>query len=319
MKPHVLVITPIDHITGVSELIESFAKVTYLPDPTEREVFEHIKEVNAIFTNPNMSNVYISRDLIDKAESLEVICTASTGTNHIDMQYADAVGLDVISLTEEREVISNISSTAEHAFALMLSGLRRIPQAWDSVRQGEWDYQPFIGRQLDHLVVGIVGYGRLGSMFGSYCRGFDVKTIAHDPFKQITDSWVEQVSNVSNLLSRSDIISLHVHLNADTRGMVDEEWFDTMRDDVTLINTSRGEVVDEAGLIRFLEQNPDAYYATDVLSSEIVGAKSNRLRSWGSESGQVLITPHIGGMTREGQMIAYQHAATMLREFYESN
>ena len=100
--------------------------------------------------------------------------------------------------------------------------------------------------------------------------------------------------------------------------MVDEEWFDTMRDDVTLINTSRGEVVDEASLIRFLKQNPDAYYATDVLSNEIVGAKSNRLRSWGSESGQVLITPHIGGMTREGQMIAYQHAATMLREYYQS-
>jgi D-3-phosphoglycerate dehydrogenase len=316
MGPTILVITPVKHIKGVIDILESIGEVIYLDDPTPETVAERIIEVEAIYTNPNKSDVFISGELINAGDPLEVICTASTGTNHIDLESAAEAGVEVLSLTEEREVINKISSTAEHAFALMMAGLRQIPQAWDSVRDGEWDYEPFTGRQLDYLTIGVIGYGRLGSLLASYCRPFGSDVMVYDPWKDVDADWITQVDDVEALLEASDVVSLHVHVTDETRGMVDESWFEQMKEDVTLVNTSRGEIVDEQALMTYLDANPRAYYATDVLADEVRSDDQNAFKQWAIDSDQVVITPHIAGMTREGQMIAYQHAATRLQEFF---
>ena len=108
-----MVITPVRHIAGVPEILEAAGKVTYMDDPTLSEVIEAIGEYDALYTNPNKSKVFIGREVIDAAKKLEVICTASTGTNHIDKAYAAEKRLPILALTEEREVINRISSTAE--------------------------------------------------------------------------------------------------------------------------------------------------------------------------------------------------------------
>jgi len=161
MPPKILVITPVHHIRGVSEILESIGEVNYLENPTPQDVLNLISNQHAVFTNPNKSNVFIGPDIMDKGPDLKAICTASTGLNHIDISYAVKRGISVLSLKNERDVINKISSTAEHAFSLMLAAVRHIPQAFDSVKRGEWDYTKFIGRQLDYLTIGVVGYGRL--------------------------------------------------------------------------------------------------------------------------------------------------------------
>ena len=313
--PKVLVITPIKHIEGLYEKLSSFAEIKYLPEATEAEVKELVCDFDAIFTNPNKSNVFLGSNVLSPKGDLKVICTASTGTTHIDKEFAHQAKLKILALTEEREFINKISSTAEHAFALTLSALRNIPSSWESVRNGYWDYEPFVGRQFDHLSVGVIGFGRLGRYYCKYSKAFGARVLVYDPYKKVDNEDIEQINSVDRLLEQSDIISLHVHVTSETHGMINSSWFKKMKTDVLLVNTARGDIVNETDLIGFLRANPNASYATDVLAEEVSLKKDHPLIKFAKESNQVLITPHIGGMTREGQMIAYHRAADMLVDF----
>ncbi len=318
MKAKILVITPVRHIKGVSEILETTGEVTYLDHPTLEQVVTTIPGYQAIFTNPNKSNVFIGREVMDAGQDLRVICTASTGTNHIDKPLAISRGLPIISLTEERSFINRISSTAEHAFALMMAALRQVPASFDSVKRDEWDYTRFIGRQMDHLTIGVIGYGRLGGMFSRYCHAFGARVLVYDPFKTVDDPAHEQ-TDLDTLLPAADVVSLHVHASEETRDMVDASWFAQMKSEVLLVNTARGDVMDERALLNFLKSNPGARAAVDVVADEVRSKSNSPLIAYAKTGNQIIITPHIGGMTVEGQQIAYGHAAGLLHRFFHSN
>ncbi len=318
-KVKILVITPIEHINGVLTLLKNFGIITTLEDPSYNQIFHIIDKFDAIFTNPNKSNVFISEDLMRKGINLKAVCTASTGTNHIDIKSAKKLNIKVLSLTEKRRIINKISSTAEHAFALMMSSVRNVNASWESVKSGDWNYIPFIGRQISHLTIGIIGYGRLGKLFARYSRSFGADILIYDPYKKVKNKNYKQVSS-SILLKSSDVISLHVHVTKETTKMINQNWLNKMKSNVLIINTSRGEIINENDMISFLENNPHSKYATDVISNEVKNKKDSAFKNWCiSNPKQVLITPHIGGMTREAQEIAYNHAAKMLQEFFTKN
>ena len=195
----------------------------------------------------------------------------------------------------------------------MITSIRKINQSWNSVRQGNWDYIPYIGRQINHITIGVVGYGRLGKLFARYCKAFGAKVLIFDPYKSVKNKQYEQVS-INKLLKNSDVISFHVHVNDETIEMVDEIWFKQMKSEIVLVNTSRGEIINEKHLIEFLKKNENAFYATDVIANEIKGKIDSPFKNWGIKSNRVLITPHIGGMTKEAQEIAYNAAAEMLKK-----
>ncbi len=315
MKFKILVITPVRHISGVSDLLESSGEVSYFDDPTKDEVASVIGDYDAIFTNPNKSKVFIGKDLLDIAINLKVICTASTGTNHIDKDYAKLLSLPILSLTEEREVINKISSTAELAFALTMGSLRNIVSGNLSVLAGSWDYTQFIGRQMNSLTVGVIGYGRLGSLYAKYCKAFSSRVVVYDPYKEVIDNDFQQFHSLDSMLEISDIVAIHVHVTDETIGMISQKYFNKMKQNVLLVNTARGDIVNEKDLVNFLKNNPSAKVATDVLSDEIRNRLESPLLKFASTSDQVIITPHIGGMTREAQEIAYGHAAMLLYNF----
>ena len=318
MIPKILVITPIRHIHGVSELLESFGEVTYLDDPSSDEVLDVIAGYDALYTNPNKSKVFIDSQLIDAGTNLKVICTASTGTNHIDKIYAEKMNVFIIALTEEREIINKISSTAELAFALTMSSLRHVVRSHNDALLGQWDYTNYIGRQMNSLTVGVVGYGRLGSMYANYCNAFGSRVCVFDPYKKIKDPRFEQVEDIGVLVEQSDIVSIHVHVSDETLGMFNHDLFCKMKGDILIVNTSRGDVVNESDLVTFLKTNLAARIATDVLSDEIRNRLESPLFKYAKKSKQVTLTQHIGGMSREAQEIAYGHAATRLNEFFEN-
>lgn len=296
--------------------LEDIGEVSYMDNPSPRDVIDVIKDYDAIFTNPNKSKVFIGRELIDEGKRLNVICTASTGTNHIDIDYASNKGIRVLSLTEERNVINKISSTAEHAFALTLTSLRNVINGHNDVVNGKWNYEKFIGRQMDGLTVGVLGYGRLGKLYAAYCLSFGSRVLVFDPYKEIRKKNVEQINSVKKLLQQADIISFHVHVTEETINMVNKQWFNQMKSDVLLVNTSRGEIINELDLVNFLSKNNNAKIATDVLTDEVNNRSRSPLLKYTSKSDQVIITPHIGGMTKEGQEIAYNHATTLLKQYF---
>lgn len=312
----ILVITPLEHSQDSFDKLHSIPnhEVSYKPYVTPEEFINLNDDVVAIFTNPNKSKIFLGPKSLYNFSGLEVICTASTGTNHIDRKYLQKNNIQLLSLTNERQVINNISSTAEHALALTLAKIRNIPQAFDSVHQTRtWDYEPYMGRQMKDLTVGVVGYGRLGTFYSSYCDAIGSKVLVYDPYKDIPHSRIKQVDQLSELFAKADIISLHAHVSDETRNMICSEVLQYAQPHVLIVNTSRGDLVMESDLVSFLKNNPDASYATDVLANEINGISDNPILEYAlTNTHQILITPHIAGMTLEAQNTAYGHAATML-------
>ncbi len=314
--PRILVITPVRHISNVAQALESIGSVNYFDDPSAADVIAVIGDYDAIYTNPNKSKVFIGRQLLDKGRRLKVICTASTGTNHIDKTYATERNLTILALTEEREVINRISSTAELAFALTMAGLRHVVRGHNAVISGEWDYTRYIGRQMNCLTVGVIGYGRLGSLYSGYCKAFGSRVMVYDPYKKVVQDGLEQVADLGKLLAAADVLALHVHVTDETTKMINDKCLQQMKKHVLLVNTSRGDVVDELALVAFLKSNPKAKVATDVLADEVSNRLASPLLQHAQQSDQVIITPHIGGMTHEAQEIAYVHAARLLGNFF---
>ena len=148
-------------------------------------MLNNIKDADFIFTNPNMSKFKINEEIIESGNKLKCICTASTGTNHIDINYANKKNIKILSLKKHIKILEKIPSTAELAFTLMMVSLRNIIPASKSVTKYQWSYLEFIGEQLKDKKIGVLGFGRLGKMFAKYCLKFDAHVHIYDPYKKI--------------------------------------------------------------------------------------------------------------------------------------
>ncbi|MAH43860.1 hypothetical protein CL614_09150 [archaeon] len=309
-------ITPIRHLPGLYEKFESICDFDYFPNISYQELklILDAGHHNSIFTNPNKQNFIIDKQLLKKT-AIRLINTASTGLNHINLKDCKDLDISVLSLTKDYSLIRNLPSTSELAFGLFLSLARKIPTSFDSVKSFNWDYEPFVGRQIMGMTAGIVGYGRLGTYMARYCKAFGMKVIVYDPFKNVFDH--DQVEK-RELLERSDLISLHVHVKQDTIGFIDEDAVRLMKRKPFIVNTSRGEIVDESSIYDAIKDESIAGYGTDVLVDEFrEDLSENALINLSRSGYNVIITPHIGGMSLEGQKLAYSHAINKFREYHE--
>tara|TARA_B100000886_G_scaffold333928_1_gene288722 strand:- start:434 stop:1399 length:966 start_codon:yes stop_codon:yes gene_type:complete len=314
MKKNILLITPIKHIPRVFDLLEKSFNVYYFPDFKYKDLVK-LKNVKfyAIYTNPNKSRVRIDKKIIDALSDLKYVVTASTGTNHIEKKLLKQKNIKLISLTRDLKTIKTISSTAELAFALTLNAIRNIDEASRSVRNGEWDYLPYVGRQMNKLNILIVGFGRLGKMYYKYAKSFGSTIKVCDPYVQ-TNTNISNVSFVDLIegVKDADIISLHIHHTEETEKIINKKILKRCKDNVTIINTSRGEIVDEDDVVDFLRSNKSSKYYTDVISDEIRSKSKNILLKENTKNTNIFITPHIGGMTLDAQQIAFERVATKL-------
>ncbi len=310
-----LVITPLKHLDGVYESLESMENITdlyYEPDVTKDELKKLLIETNAdyLFTNPNKQNFILDGDIL-KGSSVIGINTASTGLNHIDLNYCEQNNIEVVSHKNDLELINDLPSTSELAFGLMMSLLRFIPTSFHSVKDGNWDYEPYVGHQIKGKTIGVIGYGRLGKIMCRLFDGWGVDTFVYDPYVHVEkDLGVD----LNTLLNESDVIFLHMHVTDETRGMVDEEFLSYMKEGSYLINTARGELVDEEAIIESIKCGHLKGYGTDVIKDEFGDIQNSKLVKFSmNPNNNVVITPHIGGMTIEGQTKAYHWAVNKLR------
>lgn len=263
------------------------------------------------------------RNILSKAKNLKVIATATTGLDHIDMIAAKEQGIEILSLRGEEEFLSSITSTAELAFGLLLDLSRQISHSFESVKNYQWERESFRGHSLSQKVLGIVGFGRLGKMMARYGQAFGMRVIACDPFidkKVFQEQSVEAVA-FETLLSESDAISIHVHLNADTENMFSESVFSSMKSGALLINTSRGKIVNEEDIKKALESGTLGGYATDVLTDEVGFEKnfsSHPLVEYAKTHSNCIITPHIGGMTYESREATDIFIVKKLKKYLEN-
>jgi D-3-phosphoglycerate dehydrogenase / 2-oxoglutarate reductase len=212
---------------------------------------------------------------------LKYIACPCTDVSHIDLAECNRRGIRVLSL-RDTDVLPTITATAEHTIGLILALVRKIPQAVESTKRGEWDRSRFMGRELNGMRAAVMGFGRIGKMVQQRLSVFGVEALPYPGINQ-------------PLLSSFDVVTVHLNLNDFTSGMCNAEFFAAMKDGAYFINTSRGQVVDEAALLASLRSGHLAGAGLDVAVGEPDGINPELIRFANEEPSKLILTPHIGG------------------------
>jgi D-3-phosphoglycerate dehydrogenase len=297
----------------VYDPLKKIATVIELPAEHDR-ILEKIGQAEAYISS---LEIRINRLIMEKATRLQVIATPSTGLDHIDLDYATQRGIKILSLKDDIAFLGRITATAELAWALILSVVRRIPWAFEAVQEGDWARDRFRGMQLSGKTLGIIGYGRLGRMMAEIALGFRMRIIACDIRDLQPETGVEMV-NLEQLLKQSDIISIHVHLNDKNRGMIGPSQLNKMKPGAVLINTSRGAIINEKALLKALEEGQIGGVGLDVIDGEWQkDLQKHPLIAYAGQHENLVITPHIGGVTDDSQRMAYGRIIEKLINYFQ--
>ncbi len=294
---------------ALTDLAEHFEVVL---GPYDRHtLLEKVSRAHAIFVRLNHM---IDVELIGAASLLEYIVTPTTGINHIDMECAAKNKIKVLSLRGADDLLSGIFSTAELTWGLLINLSRKINAANNHVLSGQWNRDLFRGTDLAGKTLGIVGFGRLGNMVANYAIAFGMRVLYHDPM--VTRTKNLKVESLNELCAKSDVISIHVSLNSSTKNFFGAHQFSQMRRTSLLLNTSRGDVIDEWALIDALSSGKIAGAALDVLREETDPSckSSSHLRNYASQNENLILTPHIGGATISSMNLTEEHMANVLIE-----
>lgn len=250
--------------------------------------------IAAVFTR---LGTVLDADFHARYPALRWVVSPTTGLNHIDLEYFGQAGVEVISLRGRTEFLDNIHATAEHTLALVLTLIRNVPAAVQDVREGRWDRYPHKGTELFGKTVLLYGYGRIGRLVAPIFHAFGCKVLAHD----IVPGRVPEAMRCDpeEALAGSDILSIHLPLTRDTEGAINEAILSRLPARAIVVNTSRGEIVDQEYLLGALEAGVLAGAALDVLRDEPAPLTSQLRARIAGLGSRIIVTPHIGGFTYE--------------------
>jgi D-3-phosphoglycerate dehydrogenase len=231
----------------------------------------------------------ITEEVIRASAHLKVIAKHGTGVDNIDVKAATELRIPVLVTP-----FANYESVAEHVLGLMLALAKDIPRLDARMREGHWDKPRYRGTELQGKTLGLIGFGRIGRRVRELVAPFHMRVLVYDPLLQSEQlpSEVTRVEELDELLKRADIVSLHCPLTGQTRHLIGEGELRTMKETAWLINTARGEIVDEGALIGALEKGEIAAAGIDTFSVEPPG-DVEALRN----AGKTVLTPHIAGIT----------------------
>ncbi|MEE8431246.1 MAG: phosphoglycerate dehydrogenase [Candidatus Desulfatibia sp.] len=234
----------------------------------------------------------VTEDLLEAALRLKAVGRAGIGLDNVDIPAATKRGIIVMNTPG-----GNVITTAEHAIGMILALSRNIPEGTASLKAGRWDKKKLQGREIYNKILGVIGFGKIGSIVADRARGLKMRVIVHDPYvrpEQIEKEGYESVS-LEELYRRSDYITIHVPRLKDTTGLIKKDAFEQMKDDVMIINCARGGIVDESDLHDALESGKIAGAALDVFENEPPGICKL------VEHERLICTPHLGSSTQEAQ------------------
>ncbi len=290
MAPKVLVSDKLSE-TAVQIFRDRGIEVDFRPDlgKDKEALLKAIPEYDGLAIR---SATKVTEKILDAAKNLKVIGRAGIGTDNIDKKAASKKGVIVMNTP-----FGNMITTAEHAIALMFAVARQIPEADASTQAGKWEKSRFMGVELTNKTLGVIGCGNIGSIVIDRALGLKMKVVGYDPYlsQERADALGVEKVELDDLLARADIITLHVPLTDQTRGILSAENLAKTKKGVRIINCARGGLVDEAALAELLKSGHVAGAGFDVFSEE--PAHDNPL--FGLPN--VVCTPHLGAATTEAQ------------------
>ena len=267
------------------------------------QLAQDLKDADALVVR---SATRVTSTLIDAAPKLRAIARAGTGVDNVDVTAATARGIVVMNAPGANSV-----SVAELAMALVLALARHVPAADAAMKQEKWEKKKFLGEEVRDKTLGLVGLGRIGQEVARRASAFGMKIIAHDPFisEQTASHFDVELVALDELFSRADYVTLHMPSTPQTRRLINAERLSGAKKGIRIVNTARGDLIDEAALADAIESGQVAGAALDVFEKE--PTVDHRLQLLP----QVIATPHIAASTREGQELVGAETATALRDF----
>ena len=270
---------------------------------SEEEIIKIIPEYDGMVVR---SATKVTKNIILAAKKLKVIARAGAGVDNIDVPAAKENNMLVMNTPG-----GNTNATAEHALALIMSALRKIPYANDTTHKGKWEKKNIKGTELSKKTLGIVGFGNVGVRLSNLVKGFGVNILVSSKSLESRKKDFPHVKNVSfdELIGTSDIISFHCKAPLDGKPLISKEHYKKMKPTAVIINTARGNIVDENDLNAALNENLIAGAALDVYSKE--PAKENILFN----NPKAILTPHVAASTAEASIVVAEMAANQISDF----
>jgi len=266
------------------------------------------------------SKFKITAELIDKAVKLKCIARAGAGMENIDLDYAQQKGIFCVHAPE-----GNRDAVGEHAVAMLLNIFNNINRADIEVRSGKWNRESNRGIELKGKTVGIIGYGNMGSSFAQCLKGFSCKIIAYDKYKSgFGNEFVSEVS-LQELQENADVISIHTPLTDETHYLLNNDFFNSLKKPVYIINTARGKCLNTAHLVEQIKSGKILGACLDVLEYESVSFEQINNSDLPEpliyliSSDKVILTPHIAGWTNESNLKIAQVLAEKICSVFNLN
>jgi len=300
-------------------LFERLSKAGFLCIDASGFSFEEIVEQNASVNGIVIrAKFQLTAERLARFPNLQFIARSGSGLENIDVSWCKEHSIHLFNSPE-----GNRNAVAEHALGMLLTLMNKIQRADLQIRKGIWRREENRGEELDGKTVGIIGYGNNGSAFAKKLRGFDVRVLAYDKYKHgFGDAFVQE-STLEAIYNAADVVSLHIPQNKETLGMVNESFIDAFQKPFYLLNLARGKIVNPEALIYGLESNKIKAAGLDVLAYESKDFESIFTQnlpaafSYLLNSDRVLLTPHVGGWTKESYVKLSDVLADKIIAFYQ--
>jgi len=278
---------------GLASLKKAGLTVNYKPDIESDELQSSVKDIDVIIVR---SRTRITKKVIDFAPNLKIIARVGVGLDNIDTVYAESKGIKVLNASE-----AAMNAVSELVIGHMIALARNIPRANEGIKNGKWLKKELIGSELRGKYLGIVGVGNIGRNVGRIAKCLRMNLLGYDLYP-INQDYVREVgmikTDLKTLLENSDFVTCHVPLTEKTRHLMNSETLSYMKPTAFLINTSRGEIIDEESLFRALSDQRIAGAALDVFKVE-PPTNTNLL-----QLPNIICSPHIAAQTKEAQELA---------------
>ncbi|MDP9120501.1 MAG: phosphoglycerate dehydrogenase, partial [Acidobacteriota bacterium] len=286
--PHRVLIADSLDPSGLDLLVRSGAEIHQLAEADRGRLAELLPDFDALVVR---STTKVTAGLLAAGKRLKVVGRAGIGVDNVDVEAATEHGVLVVNAPT-----ANLMSATEHTFALLLSLARRVPEADASMKQGGWN-RKIVGVELQGKTLGIIGFGRIGQRVAARARGFEMGVVAYDPYLDAAAAHRLEIEMLplDELLRRSEVITIHTPLTAETRNLLDRGRLALLPRGALVINCGRGGVIDEAALLEALVAGTVGGAGLDVFAEE--PPTDRRL----VEHPRVVATPHLGAQTREAQ------------------
>ncbi len=288
------------------EILGKVAEVDVKTGLSEDELCGIIGEYDALVIR---SGTQVTSKVLEAADKLKIIGRAGVGVDNVDVPTATEKGVIVVNSPG-----GNTIAAAEHTVAMLLALSRNIPQAYCSMKAGEWNRSAFVGNEVYKKTLGVLGLGKIGQEVAKRCQSFGMKVIAYDPFisSEAASALGVELMDLDECLAAADYITLHLPKNKETLGMIGAKQFEMMKDGVRIVNVARGGIIDDDALIAAVKNGKCAGAGIDVYPKEPPDFTSEIF-----QLPSVVTTPHLGASTKEAQVNVAVDVCEQIADVFE--